>query len=805
MSQSSTGFHHGLIEKRLNCLWDSEEIYKWKGGRKSFVIDTPPPTVSGSLHMGHVFSYCHTDLIARYKRMSGIDVLYPMGFDDNGLPTERLVEKVSGIRASKVSRKEFIERCMDVSREFREKYRALFKSLGISCDWSLEYHTISEEIRKLSQASFLDLHSKGAVYRKQLPIFWDTVDQTALAHAEIEERQVSSFMNTVRFHTESGTDINIATTRPELIPACVAVFYNPNDERYQHLRNQGAIVPVGGQKVPILSDDRVKIDKGTGLVMCSTFGDETDVYWWRTHSLNTRIIINKYGLLSDLDRFIVSDTKVPLVQFNGMKVKDARKAICDALTQKGLLISQEPIVHAVKCAERSGAPIEILPSHQWFIRVVEHKSALMEKVAEINWYPESMRKRLEVWIENLNWDWCISRQRYFGVPFPIWYSKRAGEEGKVLLPLVEDLPVDPTHDLPRGYGRHEVDAETDVMDTWATSSISPQFVAKSFQAECTYKMQPPVDLRAQSHEIIRSWAFYTIIKSHLHSSTIPWQNIMISGWCLAEDKTKMSKSKGPALDPVKILDNYGADAVRYWSAKSRTGADTLFSEEVLKTGKRFITKLWNASRLVGVLPRDVAHQGGITSSDMWIISKLHKAVERCTSSFDAFEYCAALCHAEEFFWKDFCDNYLELVKHRAYNTADLYGHCSAINTLSKVFRVVLQLLAPFFPYVTEEVYRSLYTSGSVHISSWPQARDIPYSTDAETIGDTLISIIEEVRKKKTQSQVSLKYPIAELTITGLRSEFPEDMLTDLRHMCNVEKLSLSYGGTQGVSVLLAPR
>ena len=812
MSQSSTGFHHKLVEKRLNHLWDTKEIYKWKGGRESFVIDTPPPTVSGSLHMGHVFSYCHTDLIARYKRMTGSDVLYPMGFDDNGLPTERLVEKVSCVRASKMSRKEFIECCMNVSREFRERYRALFKSLGISCDWSLEYNTISEEIRKLSQASFLDLHFKGEVYRKQQPIFWDTVDQTALAHAEIEERTLSSFMNTVCFQTVSGININIATTRPELIPACVAVFYNPDDERYRHLSNQIAVVPVGGQKVPILPDDRVKIDKGTGLVMCSTFGDEMDVYWWRTHNLSTRIIINKYGLLSDLDKFVVPDTEVPLEQFSGMKIKEARIAICEALTKRGLLVSQEPIVHAVKCAERSGAPVEILPSPQWFIRVVDHKSALMEKVAKINWHPESMRKRLEIWIENLNWDWCISRQRYFGVPFPVWYSKRAGEEGRVLLPLVEDLPVDPTLDLPRGYSRHEVDAETDVMDTWATSSISPQFVAKSFLSEYTYKMQPTVDLRAQSHEIIRSWAFYTIIKSHLHSGTIPWKNIMISGWCLAEDKTKMSKSKGIALDPVKILDNYGADAVRYWSAKSRTGADTLFSEEVLKTGKRFITKLWNASRLVGVLPRDIIHQEkvnekgttvNVTTSDMWIISKLHKTVKLCTSSLDAFEYCAALSHAEEFFWKGFCDNYLELVKHRAYNMEDLFGHHSAIYTLSKVFRVVLQLLAPFFPYVTEEVYNSLYNSGSIHVSSWPQASDIPYSENAEVNGDILVGIIEEVRKKKTQSQVSVKYPIAELTLTGLSPEFPEDMLKDLRHMCNVEKLSLTYGGTLEVDVHLA--
>ena len=804
MAQNNAGYHHKSVEERHNLCWDTEEIYKWRGNENSFVIDTPPPTVSGSLHMGHVFSYCHTDLIARYKRMRGFDVLYPMGFDDNGLPTERLVEKTSGIRVSQVSRQEFIDCCRQVSYEFRGKFRALFKSLGISCDWTLEYHTVSKEIQKLSQASFLDLHSKGELYRKQQPIFWDIVDQTALAHAEIEERSLPSFMNTVRFHTEKGMHINIATTRPELIPACVAVFYNPDDERYQCLRGQYAIVPVGGQKVPILSDDRVKIDKGTGLVMCSTFGDETDVYWWRTHNLSTRIIIDKRGLLSDLEKFCTPESKVSPEQFNGMKIKEARKAMCDALAKEELLISQESIIHAVKCAERSGVPVEILPSHQWFIRVVEHKDALMKQVEKINWHPDSMQKRLEIWIENLNWDWCISRQRYFGVPFPVWYSKRKGEEGKVLLPSIDDLPVDPTCDLPHGYSRNEVVAEDDVMDTWATSSLSPQFVVgmRGISSGYFHKTQSTADLRAQSHEIIRSWAFYTIIKSHLHYGSIPWKDIMISGWCLAEDKTKMSKSKGHALDPMKILDTYGADAVRYWASKSRTGADTLFSEEVLKTGKRFITKLWNASRLVSILPHDDTQQDTVSSADMWILSKLHKMVKRSTASFDVFEYCVALGYTEEFFWKNFCDNYLEIVKHRAYNI-DQPGHRSAITTLYKVLRTVLQLLAPFFPYVTEEIYKTLFSCGSVHKSRWPEVSEIPYDEAAEGDGDILVSIIEEIRKKKTHSQVSMKHPISVLNISGLHPRFPGDLLLDLKHMCNISELSPSYEGPFVVHAILA--
>ncbi|MEH0831819.1 valine--tRNA ligase [Anaplasma bovis] len=794
MQQFEGRYNPTLVEEKCNSLWESENVYKWKNTgvpEDRFVIDTPPPTVSGVLHMGHVFSYCHTDFVARFQRMLGKDVLYPMGFDDNGLPTERLVEKVANIKAAQVPREEFIAVCNSVSQKFRAEFKALFRKLGISCDWSLEYNTVSKKIQKLSQESFLILYEKGELYRKQEPILWDVVDQTAIAHAEVEERVMSSHMNVIQFHTVSGEPINIATTRPELMPACVAVFFNPEDGRYAHLRGQVARVPVGGAEVKILPDDRVNIEKGTGLVMCCTFGDETDVHWWRVHNLDTKIIINKFGRLCGLEKFDLPGAKISAARFEGMNIKSAREAMCEALRQEGLLLSREPIEHAVKCAERSGSPLEIVPSDQWFISVVKHKSALLEQIRKVQWHPPHMRKRLEIWVENLNWDWCISRQRYFGVQFPVWYSKRDGEVGKIVLPDKDKLPINPLIDLPSGYDRDEVEADVDVMDTWATSSLSPYFIISNFSGDEGGDVIP-ADLRAQSHEIIRSWAFYTIIKSHHHHENIPWKNIMISGWCLSDDKTKMSKSKGTAIDPEKILALYGADAVRYWAAKSNLGSDTVFSEDMVKTGKRLTTKLWNASKFVSMFLGDKKTRSHDCTfpTDLWILAKLHTVVHKSTLSFNNYEYSAALGTIETFFWNDFCDNYLELIKHRTYGDHSHEGYTSAVGTLDRVLKAVLLLLSPFLPYVTEEIYRILYKGESVHVQKWPCSSDIPHDQTIERYGDIVVHVMDKVRKEKTMKEVSVKYPVEVLTIWGMDRNIPVPMLQDLERTCEAKELVL---------------
>ncbi len=839
------------IEDKYNILWEGSKVYKWNGEKdNTFTIDTPPPTISGKLHIGHIFSYCHTDFIARFQRMLGKDVFYPIGFDDNGLPTERLVEQTYKTRAKEVGREKFIEMCHEVIEKSKQEFKELFKSIGISYDWNLEYHTISKEAVTLSQMSFIDLYNKGYAYRKMQPILWDPVDKTAIAQAEIEDKVFESFLNTIVFSTEENEQIKIATTRPELLPACVAVFCHPEDARYTHLIGKTATVAITEAKVPIIADDKVKIDKGTGLVMCCTFGDELDIYWQQKHNLPMKIIIDQNGRMNlhavcdqkwipvsstgmtgekdaqCQDTQMTEETHVGVIRvadtgIHGLKVKEARKRIIEILTEKGLLIESTSISHSVKCAERSGTPLEILPTYQWFIKILEQKAQVLDKVRECNWHPESMRKRMEVWIEGLNWDWCISRQRYFGVPFPVWYSKRKGEEGKIILAEVKDLPIDPLKDLPKGYSKEEVVPDQDVMDTWATSAITPQLSALAVNSELSlpnhrYDKIFPADLRSQSHEIIRTWAFYTILKAHYHADSLPWKNIMISGWCLADDKKKMSKSKGNITTPHVILDTYGADVVRYWAANSRLGVDTVYSENIFKIGKRLVTKLWNASKFVSMFMEK--HQTMSINSisetmDKWVLSKLYKVIEKATNNLLQFEYCEALSAVEEFFWKDFCDNYLELVKKRAYGSSET--NSSAKQSLTYVLNIILRLFAPFLPYITEEIYHQLYSYNSVHNkSNWPSKQELIYDKHSEEMGDNFVQMLNLVRKIKADNNVSVKHLIKKLMI---KANAKEDKLNqsaqdDLQAICNAEVIEwvesteaelITENGKFTVSVLIA--
>ncbi|MCA4773983.1 valine--tRNA ligase [Wolbachia endosymbiont of Mansonella perstans] len=798
------------IESKYNILWENSKIYKWSGEKdNTFTIDTPPPTISGKLHIGHIFSYCHTDFIARFQRMLGKGVFYPIGFDDNGLPTERLVEQTYKTRAKEVGREKFIEMCHEVIERSKQEFKELFKSVGISHDWSLEYHTISKETITLSQMSFIDLHNKGYAYRKMQPILWDPVDKTAIAQAEIEDKVFESSLNTIVFSTEESEQIKIATTRPELLPACVAVFCHPEDARYIHLIGKTATVAITEEKVPIIADDKVKIDKGTGLVMCCTFGDELDIYWQQKHNLPMKIIIDQDGRISLYDVIpphlgVISARDAGIYdEINGLKVKEARKRIIKILSRKGLLIESTSISHSVKCAERSGAPLEILPTYQWFIKTLEEKAKVLDKVRECNWHPATMRKRMEVWIEGLNWDWCISRQRYFGVPFPVWYSKRKGEEGKIILAEVKDLPIDPLKDLPTGHSKEEVIPDQDVMDTWATSAITPQLSALAVNNEIhlpnhRYDKIFPADLRSQSHEIIRTWAFYTILKAHYHADSLPWKNIMISGWCLADDKKKMSKSKGNVITPHAILNTYGADVVRYWAANSRLGVDTVYSENIFKIGKRLVTKLWNASKFVSMFTekyQTVSINSISETMDKWILSKLYKVIDRATNNLLQFEYCEALGATEEFFWKDFCNNYLELVKKRAYgNTVSSEANSSAKQGLAYVLNIILRLFAPFLPYITEEIYHQLYSYNSVHNqSNWPSKEELIYDKHSEEMGDDSVQILNLVRKIKADNNVSVKHLIKKLTIKANTQEdrLNQSVQDDLQTVCNAEVIQWS--------------
>ncbi|MCB2081049.1 MAG: valine--tRNA ligase [Hyphomicrobiales bacterium] len=830
MKELPKQYDHKVTEKHWQQYWETTKTYAWDETAPrtdTFVIDTPPPTVSGVLHMGHIFSYTQADFVARYQRMSGKTVFYPMGFDDNGLPTERLVEKVKKINAHKYmqehGREGFIELCEGVAEEARKEFRRLFESVALSVDWRQEYHTISEESRRISQLSFLDLFHKQHAYRKLQPMLWDPVDQTAIAQAEVVDQEIESHWNDITFGLEgSDSEIIIGTTRPELLAACVAVFYHPEDARYQHLNGKTAITPLFGVPVPILPDEDVQQDKGTGLVMCCTFGDEQDIRWWERHNLPTRVVLNTYGKLDFTQASDPADwASAPREAIEKRKTSNkdpkhpgAREVTLELLKEAGLLVKQEPITHAVNCAERSGAPLEILPTHQWFVRVLDKKDALKQRTKECTWYPDFMRLRCEQWIDGLNWDWCISRQRFFGVPFPVWYSKRAGEEGKILIADKDQLPVNPLVDLPKGYTREEVEAEADVMDTWATSSVSPQLSSKAISNEyavdyARHQKLFPADLRPQAHEIIRTWAFYTIVKAHLHEETIPWKNLMISGWCLASDKTKMSKSKGNVVTPVDLIEEKGADVVRYWASTSRLGADTAFSEDVLKIGRKLVTKLWNASKFAAIqleaVPRDSYPLEAVTEPlDRWVLTRLHRAIANATAAFEKFEYSGARAAVEDFFWNDFCDNYLEMIKGRAYGGEDVseVAQHSAVITVYHCLEAVLRLFAPILPHITEELYSHIFAAehqklGSLHArGTWPKAEDYPLDETAEAIGIAARQILDVVRKQKAEANVSLKYPLTKLCIAPAGKQAGKqqvDMtrcLADLTNVTNTAEIVL---------------
>jgi len=775
----SKAYDPKTVEEKWREHWAAKKIGKWDEAAprsENFIIDTPPPTISGHLHMGHIYSYTQTDVIARFMRMAGKNVFYPMGWDNNGLPTERLVEKLRNIRATDMPREEFIRICYEVVNESVKDYRALFRAIGLSVDWDQEYETISDTSRKLSQMSVLDLFQKDELYRQPQPTLWDIADQTALAQAEVAEKEMPGTMWQIPFTCADGSEIEIATTRPELLGACVALMVCP---KYAHLAGQKATTPLYGVAVPIIEDGKVDPEKGTGAVMCCTFGDVTDIEWWKTHKLPTRVIIDKLGCNTD--------DRVPAL--TGLKINAAKTKIVEILKEKGLIRGETPVQRMVPCAERSGAALEIIVTPQWFVRVLDKKDALIAQGRKIKWRPEYMRVRFEQWTENLKWDWCISRQRYFGVPLPFWYSRRQGEEGKIIAADPSQLPVNPLVDLPRGYTRDEVTADTDVLDTWATSSITPQLSSRAvtdrfFLDAKRHAKLYPAHLRPQAHEIIRTWAFYTILKSFLHEKSAPWETIALSGWCLAEDRSKMSKSKGNVVRPEELIAENSADVVRYWTSTSRLGLDTAFDKNIFKIGRKLQNKLWNAARFVNLqlqgtvpdFPALAAANSIVTAPlDRWISTRLAETVTAATAHFMNYDYADALHTVEEFFWKDFCDNYLELVKTRAYGEAgnDPVGQASARTTLYFVLDAVLRLFAPVLPYLTEELYSTLYPdlwkkSGSIHArGQWPKAGD--YISDPASLaeGGKVVDLLAAVRKAKSEANVSIKTEASRFVVVGM--------------------------------------
>ena len=760
-------------EPKLVAGWQSVGVYHFnpQADRPIYSIDSPPATVSGRLHLGHVYSYSHADFMARFWRMQGCNVFYPMGFDDNGLPTDRLVEQRLGIKAAQIGRAAFIQKCLEVSETIEQEYRALWSRIGLSIDWRYTYRTIDVYSRRTSQASFIDLYEQGRIYQKEAPAIWCPECQTAIAQADLDDLERASEYISLPFEwLESDRPaLQIATTRPELLAACVAVFVHPGDRRYRGLAGGRVRVPLFGQHVPVLEDPAAGPEQGTGAVMCCTFGDSTDVAWWYTHELPKVEVIGKDGRLT-----------AAAGAYAGLPVPVARAKIKADLQAGGLILDRQATDQTVRVHERCDTPVETIFTRQWFVRILDLKQDLLAAGDQIQWHPQHMQARYRSWVENLNWDWCISRQRFFGVPFPLWYCQDCGA---IRLAGHDSLPIDPLQQQPEQpcrCGCASFEAETDVMDTWATSSMTPQIVGRWLDGPADiqnglFGQVFPFSLRPQAHEIIRTWTFYTIVKSKLHFDQLPWKEVLISGWGIAgKGMGKISKSKGGGpTAPLEMIERYSADAVRYWAASTGTGKDAIISEEKIQMGARLVNKLWNVARFSARFLEDYqpeSQQPELSPADRWILARTQSLIRRATGWFLSYDYAAAKNEIEAFFWGDLADNYLEMSKQRLYGTGDQPG-LGARYSLYHSLKVVLKLLAPLVPFVTDEIYASLFpienTTGTIHTSSWPKPDPSLEDERAEALGEHLIDIATTVRRYKSDRNLALGTTLTRLQLAAV--------------------------------------
>ena len=750
---------YNAAEKEAKWLnyWKEKGVYKFvPDERKVYSIDTPPPTVSGNIHIGHIFSYSQTEMLARYKRLRGYNVFYPFGFDDNGLPSERLVEKEQGKKASEIGREAFSKLCYDTTDKYEAQFKELFSRMGVSADWDLQYKTVSPSTIKISQTSFLDLVKKGHCYHKEAPALWCNECLTSIAQAELETKTIKTTFNYVNFETvETKEKFTIATTRPELLPAIIAVFVNPEDEKHKHLIGKTAHIPIVDVNVPIMADEKVAIDKGTGVVMCCTFGDQTDIEWWKKYNLPLKNIFTSDGKIS---------ASVP--NYGGLKIKEARKKIVEDLQNGGYIVKIEELEHEVQTHERCGKEVEYAVMNQWFIDIMN----FLRMGNEIKWHPEHMHSRYNDWVKNVAWDWCISRQRYFGVPFPVWYCKDCNEP---IFADVEDLPVNPLQDKPKiskcpKCGCTEFRPETDVMDTWATSSVTPLINMKYGEKDNYENILKPMSLRANASEIIRTWDFYTIVKSFYHFGMKPWENVMISGFVMASKGEKISKSKGNSkVEPIDIVNQYSADIVRYWAGSGRLGTDIVFSEETLDRGRKLINKIWNVAKFIEMHLQDFEDRDfqNYEYIDKWILGKYQEMEAGFIKYLDEYEVGLALNHLEKFFW-NFCDNYVEIVKHRLYRPEEfgVEPRYSGQKTVYMILYKLLQDFSIFFPFITEEIYQEIYhKEKSIHLTTIKEF-DFNFKEEAK-FGDLMVEIISAARGEKTVNNVSLKTPIKNLDLS----------------------------------------
>ncbi|MDR0404542.1 MAG: valine--tRNA ligase [Oscillospiraceae bacterium] len=803
-----------LAEKEIQDFWENEKIYKFTPDKGPiYSVDTPPPTVSGKLHIGHIFSFAQAEMLVRFRRMQGYNVYFPIGFDDNGLATERLAENELGIKPTDFERHEFSQKCTELAIKYEDKFKDLLRSMGFSYDFDLLYTTISEEVCKVSQISFLELAKNSQAYLKESPVLWCTFCKTSVAQAELDSKEVDSKFYYVAFKVDNEI-LEVATTRPELLCGVVCIFVSPDDQRYKKFIGKKAKVPLYNFEVPIMTDSGVDKEKGTGVVMCATFGDSTDVQWYNEKRLPYKNVITAHGKINEDVEFIGS-----------LFVKEARKKISSLLKEKGLILKVEDIVHSVSIHERCDREIEIINSKQWFIDVLSKKDELIKAADNVNWYPEPMKKRYISWVKNLKWDWCISRQRYSGVPFPVWYCKKCF---KPHFASEEELPKDPVKSPFSGPCRNcgcgEFTPEKSVMDTWATSSLTPQVNLSKLRSICGHSDKNiknikdlesdkffsefiPMGMRTHAHDIIRTWSFYTIVKSLYHLKKAPWKDLMICGFVLAKKGKKISKSKSNAnFDPVLLIQEYTADALRYWAAGSRLGNDTFFDVESMKDTRRFITKLWNCSKFVISHLEDFEFSGKpdkMRLVDCWIMDKINKTIVKVSEFLEAFEVGLARRVIDDFFWKDFCDNYIEVVKERLYQP-DIHGEDGKKSAQYASYYCLINILkmyAIFTPHLTEYIHMKgrlerFTKSPSIHMLTWEKnlKKDIDFDESIILFGKELEDFVSKVRKYKSERNMSMKAPLDSAVIECSREfkSYFEESEKDLIACLQLKKITYEF-------------
>jgi valyl-tRNA synthetase len=831
------------LEAKWGEWWETTGTYRFdrsKTREQIYAIDTPPPTVSGSLHVGHVMSYTHTDLVARFQRMRGREVFYPVGWDDNGLATERRVQNYFGVRCDPslpyapdldvtalerpddetpvpVSRRNFIELCDRLTSQDEKAFEDLFRRAGWSVDWREPYTTIGELSRRISQRAFLHLVRSGTAYTAEAPTMWDVDFNTAVAQAEIEDREQNGAYHRIAFRTQDGGEVQIETSRPELIPACVALVAHPSDDRYATLVGSTVTTPLFGVPVPVVTHELAELDKGTGIAMICTFGDLTDVTWWRELRLPLRVVVEKDGTIGSRTFGVpgwesrdAETANAAMSRLSGLTVKKARTAIVEELREAGLLRGEpQPIRHVVKFYEKGERPLEVITSRQWFVPVLKFQERLLRRGEELSWHPPHMGARYRSWVENLNQDWCISRQRFFGVPFPVWYRLDADGQPQYEDPIFADeaaLPVDPQEDVPPGFtsDRRGVPGgfagDPDVMDTWATSSLTPQIAARWEDDPDLFGRLFPMDLRPQAHDIIRTWLFYTVFRSEVEHGSLPWWNAAISGFVLDPDRKKMSKSKGNVVVPTEVFERHSADAVRYWAGRARLGIDAAFDEKQMKDGRRLAIKILNASKFaLGI----EANAAAVTRPlDLAMVAELRDVVDVAGQALADYEHVRALDRTERFFW-GFTDDYLELVKQRAYGVRGPDEAGSAVGALRAALHTLLRLFAPFLPYATEEVW-SWWQDGSVHLAAWPTSEELAAGGDPE-VYTIAAAVLGAVRKHKALAKVSLRAPVMRVVVrdTPDRLAKLELALEDVCEAGSIDRLDPVEADGSSIEVELA--